>query len=141
MEKINSEITLRNAILQLENKQAEEGKILKEQFLVAYESIKPINLIKSTFHEVSESTDLKTNLVNTSVGLAAGYLSKALFEGVTNSPLRKLLGTALMFGITNVVAKNPEVVKTLGNGVIAIVRGIAVNAAHHTAASQNGSTS
>ena len=53
MEKIYSEIDLNIAILQLESKQAEEEKLLKEQFQHTYESIKPINIIKNIFKETT----------------------------------------------------------------------------------------
>lgn len=122
MPKIDSESKLRAAIVQLEIRQDAEGKILKEEFFVAYENIKPINLIKSTLKEAAESSDIKDHLLNTSVGLAAGYLSKILFEGITHNPLRKLLGTALQFGVTTVIAKNPETVKLVGIGIVKIVK-------------------
>lgn len=122
MVKINSETDIRAAILLLEVKQEEERLLMKNEFQQAFESIKPINLIKNTFKEVAQSQEIKDNLVNTGVGLAAGYVSKALFEGVTQSPLRKLLGTALMFGITNVITKNPEAVKTVTNGIFVFIK-------------------
>jgi hypothetical protein len=122
MTKINSEADICAAILVLEAKQEEERLLLKKEFHQAYESMKPINLIKSTFKEVAQSQDIKDNLINTGVGLAAGYASKALFEGVTHSPFRKLLGTALMFGITNIITKNPEAVKSVTNGIFVFVK-------------------
>jgi hypothetical protein len=121
MLKADLETDLRAVILQLENKQAEEGKMLKKQLHLAYESIKPINMIKSTFEAAAQSQDLKNNILNTSVGLSAGYLSKLLFVGVSTSPLKKLLGTALLFGITNIVAKNPGVIKLLATKVLKII--------------------
>ena len=117
MTKINSGTDLRVAILKLEAEQAYEEKVLKEQLHLAYESVKPVNLVKGIVKDVVESKDLKADLVNASVALTAGYLSKKLFEGVANGPIKKLLGTALMFGITNAVAKNPETVKTAGKGL------------------------
>ena len=122
MQKISSATGLRNAILQLESKQVEEVKMLKKQFQIVYESIKPVNLFKSAFKEIAESRDLKDNILNTSVGLAAGYISKVLFEGTSKSPLKKLLGSVLMYGITNLVAKNPEPVKSLGKKFLEIIR-------------------
>jgi len=122
MQNIFTETDLRVAILQLEIKQAEEAKLLKAQALKAYESIKPVNLIRNTFMEAAESQDLQDNLINASVGLTAGYISKLLFQGVTNSPVKKFLGTAIMFGIKNVVAQNPEAVKSLGKGFFKIIR-------------------
>ena len=123
MQKISSTTGLREAILQLESRQAEEMKMLKKQFHFVYESIKPVNLIKTAFKEVVESRDLKNNILNTSVGLAAGYISKILFEGTSKGPVKKLLGSILMFGITNIVAKNPEPVKSLGKKFLEIIRG------------------
>lgn len=120
MKKINSESELRAAILQLEGMQEEEGKLLRVQFQLAYESIKPINLIKSTISEAIESKDIKDDIVNTAIGLTTGFLSKVLFEGKKSSPLKKLLGTALMFGITRLVAKNPETLKSIGNRLFKI---------------------
>ena len=120
-ENINSEAELRAAILRLESKQAIEGKILKEQFQQAYESAKPINLIKSTLKEVSGSPEITDSLLNASVGLATGYVSKVLFQGVSHSPLRVLFGTVLQFGITSVVAKHPEAVKSVVSGVYQII--------------------
>jgi len=128
MQKINSEATLKAAIVQLERKRAEEEKMLREQFHLACESMKPINLIKSTFKEAvasgkeaMASPDIKDNIVNTSVGLAAGYVSKLLFVNVSRSPLRKLIGIALQFGITKLVAENPEAVKSMGKGLMKII--------------------
>jgi hypothetical protein len=114
MQNIHSIIDLREAILNLEIKQAEEGILLKEQFHLAYESIKPLNLIKSTFREAVGSKDLKDEVINASVGATAGYISKAVFEVATSGPLRKILGTALMFGIKTIVARHPEAVKSIG---------------------------
>jgi hypothetical protein len=115
MQNINSESDLRNAILELETRQTLEGKILKEQFNLTYNSIKPINLLKNTFKEVGESQDLRNNIINTSVGIATGYLSKVLYEKLSHNPVKKLFGSILMYGITNLVTKNPETINSLSN--------------------------
>ncbi|MBK5286811.1 MAG: hypothetical protein JJE25_15580 [Bacteroidia bacterium] len=129
MNRKNQTDALHEAITLLEIIRAEELKSLKQQFHLTYESLKPFNLIKSTFKdavasgkEALASPDLKDNVLNTSVGLAAGYLSKRLFVGVSNSPLRKILGFALQFGITTFVAKNPEGIKSFGKGLVNIVK-------------------
>ena len=121
MKKIESSVALRQAIVQLESTQSVEGKILKEQFHQTYESMKPINLIKSTFSEAAASPEIRQKVLTTTVGLAAGFVSKKLFEGASHSPLRKLFGTALMFGITEVIARNPEVVNAAAKGVMKII--------------------
>ncbi len=120
MKHIKTSANLKEAILQLEQSRAMEGYILKEQMQLAFESIKPINIIKSTFNEVISSEDLKGNLLNTAVGITIGYLSKKLFVGMSGNPVKRLLGTALMFGISNVVAKHPENLKSVASGIFNI---------------------
>jgi hypothetical protein len=118
MLKTDLSMELRDAILVLEKRQAEEGKILKDQFLLLYESVKPINLIKKTFKDISESRDLKETVINSSVGLATGYVSKKLFVGTSHNPLKKLFGTVLMFGITNLISKNAGTIKSVGGQLL-----------------------
>ncbi len=122
MQKINSEASLRAAILQLEYKQADEGRILKEQFLIAYDSIKPANMVKSAFKEIVSSRDLKDDVLSSSVGLAAGYLAKIAVRGVTKNPVKRLIGSALIAGITNVATNNPEVIQSLAKGFLGLFR-------------------
>lgn len=113
MEQIKTQQELRAAILRLEYQQTEEGSALKEQIHLAYNSVKPANIILNTLKDLGDSSFVKDGFLNTTVGLGTGYLSKMVFQGVVNSPIKKLLGSALMFGITNVVAKNPDAIKAM----------------------------
>ncbi len=122
MQKIITETDLRVAILQLESKQTEERILMKEQFLLTVETLKPINLIKSTLMEAAGSGDLQDNMLNSTIGMSAGYISKILFQGASGGPVKKILGTALMFGIKNLVAHNPELVKSIGSGFFNLLR-------------------
>lgn len=124
MQTINSSSRLQAAILQLESQRAKDGRAMKADFHLAYESVKPINLIKRTFQEVVESDDLSDHIISSAVGLTAGYLSKTLFVGASHSPLKRLLGTVLMYGITNWVAKHPETVKSVGGGILNLIRSV-----------------
>ena len=123
MQKIDSRNSLREAILILELKQAAEGEALKEQFQVAYKTMKPVNLLISTLKEAAASSELKANLLNTVVSLSAGYLAKVVVQGVTRGPLKKLVGNAAMLSVTNAIAQNPEVVQTLGRGIFSLIMG------------------
>lgn len=118
MQKIDSTSSLSESILELEVRRAEEGKMLKEHLNQAYENIKPINLIKNTFKEALAAQDLRTDIINLSLGLIAGYVSKRAFSGLEDSPLKKLLGTSLQFGITLFILKNPETIQAIGNGIV-----------------------
>lgn len=119
---IHSMDSLHNALRTLEQRQSSEGQALREHFRLTYETMRPANLIKSALTEVTQSQDLKDHLVSTGVGLVAGHASKAVFESVSDSPMKGLVGTAIQFGITNAVARHPEVVLAASRGVLRMLR-------------------
>lgn len=106
------------AIRQLEEKQAVEGQALKEQFLIVVESVRPVNIIRSTFKDVTSSPDLLSNILSTTIGLTAGYLTNKTLVTSAGGAFKKLLGTVLQFGVTSVFVRNPEAVKSLGHSLI-----------------------
>lgn len=123
MDNINSHDDLKKAILEMESKQAEEAKLLKEQFHEAYSSMQPINILKNTLKQAARSGDLKDKILNTSVGLTTGFALKQLFKGViSKSPIGRVFGNLLMLGVTNLVAKNPEAIKSMGNKLLNKIR-------------------
>lgn len=121
MKKTDSETRLREAIEQLEKQQAEEMFLLKEQFHVAAHSLQPLNVLKNTLKAASASHDIKQDIINTSVGIGAGYLSKRFLKDVSKSPSKKLIAAALLLGITAVIAKNPETAKSLGKNILKFI--------------------
>jgi hypothetical protein len=118
MQKITTALELKEAIRLLEETQVSEGRILKEQFFIVLESIKPVNLIKSTFNEVVSSPNLINNIFSTTIGLAAGYLSNKTIVGSSGNLFKKLLGTLLQFGVTTLIIKNPEAIKSFGERLL-----------------------
>ena len=118
MKKIDSVIRLREAITQLENQQAEEKRLLKEQFQAAYEDMQPLNLLKNTFKAISETQDVKQDIINTALGLGVGYVSKRLLKDGSKKPSKKLIGAAVLLGITAFIIKNPNAVKSIGASLL-----------------------
>ena len=112
MQKITTAADLKNTIQQLEYKQSNEWPLLKEQFLDTYESLKPANLIKSTFKELTTAPDFKGSLLDTTLSLAAGYLSKKAVVGSTHNPLKQLFGALLQMAVTGIVSKNADEIKS-----------------------------
>lgn len=121
MEKITNITELNAAILLLENRQYEEELLLKEQFKITYESLKPLNFIRSTFKELVTAPDFKEDLLNTSISLAAGYFSKKLAIGSTNNPFKQILGSFLQMGVTSIVSKNSDDIRTKFMDVVSIL--------------------
>jgi len=103
---------LKESIRQLEIKQAEEGAQLKAQFKETYESLKLVNLIKSSLKEVTESIEIKNSLFESIISIVTGYLTKKLMISSTSNPFKKILGALIQLGVTNLVAKNAESIRT-----------------------------
>jgi len=114
MENITTSAELKEAIQLLELEHTYKGQLLKEQLLIIHESLKPSNLIKSVISEVSSSPYLADNLLGATVGLATGYVSRIIAVGSSGNPFKKLLGTILQFGVTNVVAQHTDTIKSIG---------------------------
>ena len=108
MKKKTGRDELAEAISLLKNKQELELQILRNQFKLAYESIKPINLIKNTLHQIATSSEIRNNLLNNVVGLATGFVAKKLLLGATHNPVKKILGTIFQFAVANMVANRSE---------------------------------
>lgn len=119
MEKITSAKELRAAILRLEAKQLAQERLLKEQFAVTYEGMKPANLIRRAFKEIFTFSELKDGLFGVALGLVAGHLTKKAAVGSTLNPLKQLLGAFLELAVTNVVTKNAD---GLGSKVINLIQ-------------------
>jgi hypothetical protein len=105
MKNTNETDALKDAIAVLQHKQAAELQLLKEQFHITYESLKPVNLIKKGFKDITESPGIKNTLINNAIGLATGFLSKKVLIGASHNPIKRLLGTILEFAVASVVAK------------------------------------
>ncbi len=118
MQTINSAAELKNVIQQLEVEREDQKQLLKKQFYIAYENLKPVNLIKSTLNNITSSPYLKDNLLASVLGLFSGYLSKKIVTGSSDNPVRKLLGTVLQVGVTNLIVQHPGTVKLLGRLIV-----------------------
>ncbi len=102
----------------LQQEQAFKRQLLVDQLEISYESLKPLNLIKRALTEIGTSPDLTHNITGTLLGLASGFLSRKILVGTSGNLFRKLLGSVLQFGITNVVAQHPDAVKTFGRFIL-----------------------
>lgn len=121
MQNISTYSDLKNAIQLLEVEQDVKAQLFKDQLLITFESIKPINIIRKSLHDISSSPDLIDNIFGVATGVASGLLSRKIFIGGSGNIIRKFLGTMLQFGVTNVVAKNPKTIKTVGQTIMNLI--------------------
>jgi hypothetical protein len=103
--------SLRELIRILEIKQAEEGKILKDQFKITYESLKPVNFIKNSLKELTSSSELKGNLFESVTALLTGFITRKILVSSKSNILTKILGLIMQFGVSSLVARNADTIR------------------------------
>lgn len=114
MHTITSTADLKKAIQLLEAEHAANGKQLKAHFYAAYETFKPVNLLRNTLKSITSSPNMLDNVLGTTLGLAAGFASNLLFKGMAGPALRKVISPVLQTGVTSFVAKNTGSLKSMG---------------------------
>jgi hypothetical protein len=77
-----------------------------------------VNLIRHTLKEISSSPYLIENISGSAMGLLSGFLSRKIFVGSSGNLFKKLIGSVLQFGVTNIVAQNSDVIKSVGQTVL-----------------------
>jgi hypothetical protein len=114
MEKITSIGDLEAAIAVLSNEQEHKGQLLREEFYIVSDRLKPLNILKDTFREGTSSLNLLDCILGTVAGVAAGNLSKNIIVGTSANVFKKLMGSAFQFSVTNIVRRNTKAIKTFG---------------------------
>ena len=110
----DNSLLLKERISFLADRQSQQIVLLKEQVHITFESLKPINFLKDTIIDFTSQSDLKENIFDGIAGVTTGFLSKKLIVGITNSPVKKLVGTLLQIGITGLVTKNSSKIIAIG---------------------------
>jgi len=105
---------LDNTIRLLEEKKALQLVMLREQFYVTYQSLRPINFIKETIREITKTPEIKGSIEDNLIGFATGYLTKKVIIGKTMNPIKSMAGILFQIGVTNVVSKHSERIKMVG---------------------------
>lgn len=118
MKRKNETDTLNEEIIRSQNKHAHELALLKDQLHASYESLKPVNLIKSTFKEFASSSDTKNDLFGNALSLGIGFVARKVFVNSSNNRFRRVVGSLLQVAITNVVSKQSDHIKVFGENLI-----------------------
>ncbi len=108
LEKVADTTELTTAINRLRRKAELQEADIQDQMHTILVSLKPTNLLKTTIHEVQESTELKHNLFKVALGLGAGYFSRKMVVGKSAGLVKKALGTALQYGVTQFISKKND---------------------------------
>jgi hypothetical protein len=108
---IKSSLELKAAIVFLEEQQKIQEQEIKEQLHSTMQSLHPANLVKGLFNNITSSGDnIKDNIITGALSLFTGYLSRKIFVGSSDSKIKNLFGGGIQIFISNLIAKNPDVV-------------------------------
>lgn len=118
MQKVTSTSELKNAILHLEYKQKEQWNDLKDNIEVAFESLKPINLIRSTYKEFLSTPNMAENLISSTIGMSTGFLTKKLIVRRSGNVLRNFAGGVAQMLITSFITRHSGPIKKIGSSLI-----------------------
>jgi hypothetical protein len=110
--------SLNKSIAMLEQKKLEDFQALKGQLRATGQSLKPGNIIKGAVRDISASGHLKSMLIKTAIGLAAGVVAKKLLSkhGKKSQVHEKnsFFGNALQYGLAYLAANRNQLLKTAG---------------------------
>ena len=118
MKKIRPKEKLSKAIILLEIIRKEELNSFRRQLLLTSESLKPVNLIKSTIREFTNSVDLNNNIGSAAIGMVSEYLVKNILFRATRNPLKIIAGILLQTFVTNVATKNSDKIKESAKSIL-----------------------
>jgi hypothetical protein len=118
MQNITSVTALRIAIQELETERKVKEQLLREQFYLTYESLKPLNILRNTLKNLFSSENLLENISGNAIGSFGGFILKRIFVGKSATRLKKLVGAILQFGIAKVISQNSDQIKKLGVAVL-----------------------
>lgn len=118
---INNSLELKASIKKLELKKETQKDLLVEHFHATYQSLKPTNILKNSLRKVIHSPVAVDNIINTSISLTVGLLSKKLLLGKSSGILKKLLGAAMEFGVAGMISKQSNSLKLGGLNLLSKV--------------------
>jgi hypothetical protein len=118
MQKVTSTAELKEAILQLEQQQKEQWVDLKDHIGLAFDALKPINLLRTTYREFLSTPHVAEDLIGSTIGLTTGFITKKLIVKKSRNILRNFAGGLAQMLISNFVSRNAGTIKTIGSGLI-----------------------
>lgn len=111
-------------ILILQGKRARDLEVLKTEASEAYQSLRPINLIKSTIDNMTHSPKIMGNLGKAAIGMVTGYLLKKIVFGSSKGVLSNSVGSMFQSLATNLATKNSDKLVEGGLSIFEIAKSL-----------------
>jgi hypothetical protein len=114
MHKITTSAEIREAIIQLELKRDSQGKLLKEQFYVTYESFKTVNLLKKVIIEIATSPGLLSGLISTVVDLTHRRSHRTEDREAQSTSIKGIFQSLISTSVSKLIYDNSDTLLLLG---------------------------
>ncbi|WP_445457780.1 hypothetical protein [Flavobacterium sp. HNIBRBA15423] len=108
METINENQLLDKKIRLLKLKQSNDFEILRDQFNLTLESLKPINIVKESIDDFKKSKEIKHSILESTLGIAGGYLARKMIAGKSAGIFKKISATVIQYLVTNFITNKAE---------------------------------
>ena len=114
---INNSDDLQAAIIELEKRKVIQESLLKDQFHETRESLKPINLIKSSFSKLTHTPEIREGVFKTVAGIGIGLLTKNMFLGQAIPLIKSLVGKSVENSVDKTIKTGADTVKAYGTAI------------------------
>ena len=108
---------LDKAIAELQKQQVEKKTLMVLQFHELQESMRPINLLKSTLNRIAQPGEVRDTLIKAASGIGMGLLTKGLITGKNKGIVSAVVGKTVRVAVAKTVFNNAEVLKAYGTAI------------------------
>jgi len=118
MEKVTNIEEFKEAIARLEYKHKLQWEELKDNIGEAFESVKPINLLRSTYRDFLSTPNMPENVIGSILGLTTGFVTRKLIVKKSGNIVRNFAGGLAQMLITNFMSRYSGSFKAIGSGLL-----------------------
>ena len=91
---------------------------MKDQFNRSYESMRPINLLRSTINDFKKERSEKGGFGNIVIGILSGFIVKKIVSTRTYNPIKIAASLTLQSLATKLAEKNADIIKKAGRNIM-----------------------
>ncbi|MEO6582800.1 MAG: hypothetical protein ABIO05_00660 [Ferruginibacter sp.] len=115
--KVTNATELQASIIELEKRKVIQESLLKEQFHNVKESMKPLNMIKRTFSNITHTPEIRNGVMKTVAGVGIGLLTKNMFLGKAIPLVKSLMSHSVESSVDKSIKHGADTVKAYGTAI------------------------
>ena len=114
---------LQHTIQWMQQEQNKKGELMKDRFQETTDSLKPLRIIQGVAKDIVVEAAGLDDLIVPVVGLVLGSLVKKAVTGKSENETRIAIGAAMQVGITTLIIKHPEEIKSIARSAYELLFG------------------